>query len=548
MARFSTLFVALTLAACQFGVQAAPLSSRAIDKNFVQCNLARIKTVAGLASTNNAMKQIAAADAATTAALTAAQASLKDAQAGVNTIARALVSGQAPPTASRDQVLKGLNAAQTALDGITAQDAAVVNTKNKLKQTIAAGQQVVDTCGGEGAKGTALPAVTATATEVSSSAAAGTATASGTGSEVLETATATGASSVVLSGDATATGTGTATATGTDAATATGTDAATVTGTDVATATGTDAATATGTDASTATGTDAATATGTDAATATGTDAVTATGTDAATVTPAPTGGQASATEVRHSQNIFFQSPNNIFYPNLSIDCHRDCVSINLKSDFCSDRLTCTPSTVNGAGQRGGRNGRNGRNRGNTSSAASASSTAADATATGTATGTAEAPAATDAAGEGDAELPEDEEEVFAAVTRSRFVRKFLFAFVDEWVADSYTVQKSANSVTSVATLLVCKPDAAAVTAVKAAQDGVKSAKDGVSTIAKALLTGQNAPAASRDQVGTGLEAAKTALASIKSTDAAVTAAVADAQAKVEKTLTAGKTVVSECK
>ncbi|GLB43718.1 hypothetical protein LshimejAT787_1402300 [Lyophyllum shimeji] len=179
MARFTTLFVALALASCQLGVHAAPLSGRAGVGSFIQCNLARLKTVGGLAGTTSAVQKLAGAagaDAATSSAVTAAQAGLKDAQTGIQTIAQALISGQAPPADARDQVGKGLNAAQTALAGITSTDptvaAQVQTAQDKLKQTISAGQQVVDTCGGGGAAGTSLSSMATasmTATQITTS-------------------------------------------------------------------------------------------------------------------------------------------------------------------------------------------------------------------------------------------------------------------------------------------------------------------------------------------------------------------------------------------
>jgi len=89
--------------------------------------------------------------------------------------------------------------------------------------------------------------------------------------------------------------------------------------------------------------------------------------------------------------------------------------------------------------------------------------------------------------------------------------------------------------------------DATVATAVQTAQTALKSSKDGISTIAKALAAGQLAPAAGRIQVDDGLNAAKTSLASITSTDPAVVSAVADAEAQIEKTLTASASVANNC-
>lgn len=149
MARFTAFFVALALSVSQLNVHAAPLSIRADGGNFVQCNVARLKTVAGLSSTTSALKQITSTDSDTSAAVTAAQAGLKDAQSGVVTIAKALLSGQAAPSAAREQVGQGLLAAHAALEGVSASDNSVTTALTKLEETIAAGQQVVAKCGSD---------------------------------------------------------------------------------------------------------------------------------------------------------------------------------------------------------------------------------------------------------------------------------------------------------------------------------------------------------------------------------------------------------------
>ena len=45
--------------------------------------------------------------------------------------------------------------------------------------------------------------------------------------------------------------------------------------------------------------------------------------------------------------------------------------------------------------------------------------------------------------------------------------------------------------------------------------DSLNNGQDGIVTILNALLAGQNAPPAARDQVGDGIDGAATALASI---------------------------------
>jgi len=56
--------------------------------------------------------------------------------------------------------------------------------------------------------------------------------------------------------------------------------------------------------------------------------------------------------------------------------------------------------------------------------------------------------------------------------------------------------------------------DAATTAQLQTASQGIASAKAGVAKIAAALLTGQQAPAADRQQVQDGLTAASTALGS----------------------------------
>lgn len=54
-------------------------------------------------------------------------------------------------------------------------------------------------------------------------------------------------------------------------------------------------------------------------------------------------------------------------------------------------------------------------------------------------------------------------------------------------------------------------------TNVQTAATALSSASDGIKTIAGAILTGQQAPAAARDQVGTGLQTALSAMQNVTS-------------------------------
>ncbi|KAJ7739396.1 hypothetical protein B0H16DRAFT_1568868 [Mycena metata] len=140
-----TLSVLLILCLAWFTI-AAPLQRRQVGN--LQCNINRLKIVTSLASTNTAVGKIDTTDPATASAVTAAQAGLTCAGAGIKTIAQSLFTGQAAPASARDQVQAGLLAAQTALAGITdpPATAAVTAAQNQLTTTIADGAAVVADC------------------------------------------------------------------------------------------------------------------------------------------------------------------------------------------------------------------------------------------------------------------------------------------------------------------------------------------------------------------------------------------------------------------
>ncbi|KAF8899442.1 hypothetical protein BD779DRAFT_1638505, partial [Infundibulicybe gibba] len=89
--------------------------------------------------------------------------------------------------------------------------------------------------------------------------------------------------------------------------------------------------------------------------------------------------------------------------------------------------------------------------------------------------------------------------------------------------------------------------DPAVASAVSTAQGGLSAALTAIDTIVQALQAGVAPPADARDQVGTGLGEALAALNSINSTDAGITAAVANAQTQLNDTITAGQQVVDDC-
>ncbi|KAF9002778.1 hypothetical protein BDQ17DRAFT_1326531 [Cyathus striatus] len=121
----------------------------------VQCNAARLKTVASLTATQAAVSKLANAasgDEATTSAVSTAQTGLKSAQGGIGQIALALATGQDPPASGRQQVQDGLQSAQTALNNINSTDSSITsatqNALNSLNATISAGSDVVSDCPG----------------------------------------------------------------------------------------------------------------------------------------------------------------------------------------------------------------------------------------------------------------------------------------------------------------------------------------------------------------------------------------------------------------
>ncbi|KAK0455703.1 uncharacterized protein EV420DRAFT_556962 [Desarmillaria tabescens] len=145
MARFLIALLSVALMAFFFQVEAVPLHSRQIGD--VQCNAARLKTVASLAATKKAVSNIDTSNStATGTAVTDAQTGLDSASAGIKTIAAALLTGKTAPADARDQVKNGLLSAQTALNGITTGDATTAEAQSKLNDTISAGSDVVANC------------------------------------------------------------------------------------------------------------------------------------------------------------------------------------------------------------------------------------------------------------------------------------------------------------------------------------------------------------------------------------------------------------------
>ncbi|EMR72743.1 hypothetical protein MGN70_008855 [Eutypa lata] len=125
---------------------AAVTSARSIaPRQFLQdglaCNIARLKIVGALGDTEDSIGQIQ-----DTAVQNAATTGLQKAQGGVKTIAKAIVAGDAPPAAARDQVEAGLTAMGNALSGADTSDQAVVDAQESLDDATQAGQDVVSEC------------------------------------------------------------------------------------------------------------------------------------------------------------------------------------------------------------------------------------------------------------------------------------------------------------------------------------------------------------------------------------------------------------------
>ncbi|KAI1081106.1 hypothetical protein F5B20DRAFT_71977 [Whalleya microplaca] len=107
----------------------------------IPCNAARFRIVGALGDTKDAVGQIQDAgvqDAASTG--------LQQAQDGIGQIAQAIITGQDPPQAGRDQVEAGLGAAGDALAGGDANDTAVSDAQTSLDKAVKAGQDVVANC------------------------------------------------------------------------------------------------------------------------------------------------------------------------------------------------------------------------------------------------------------------------------------------------------------------------------------------------------------------------------------------------------------------
>jgi hypothetical protein len=169
MVQISSFYV-FALAICSVSVQAAPISLSPRSSIFekllggvlggigvlpgsAECNGARIAIVKSLGSTKKSVDALVDAtgnDPTSNQAATSAKSSMDLAQAGVDTIAKALKDKTDPPAEARTQVVNALDAAKVALGGITSTDSDVTKELEKaqknLDKTISNGQDVLNSC------------------------------------------------------------------------------------------------------------------------------------------------------------------------------------------------------------------------------------------------------------------------------------------------------------------------------------------------------------------------------------------------------------------
>jgi len=149
MARFTFLF-ALTLAACAYQTQAAPLGRRQD-----QCEAARDQIVNSLIATNIAITDLTRAvgsDPAAAQGVSQADDGVLLANAGVNAVVRAIDQGRAPSQAAGDQLIQGLEESLAALSDLEeieeAADAPeLVDAQSQVEEAIDAAELVLEACG-----------------------------------------------------------------------------------------------------------------------------------------------------------------------------------------------------------------------------------------------------------------------------------------------------------------------------------------------------------------------------------------------------------------
>ncbi|KAG7096273.1 hypothetical protein E1B28_003721 [Marasmius oreades] len=122
-------------------------NSTAIKTDSLQCNIARAVIITDLGETNALLQQIDTSNSQTLAtAVSRAREGVQTAGEGIKGILTALISGTTPPADGRKVVDQGLGTTLQALTGLNSTDTGVTNALNKLKDAIAAGDEVVATC------------------------------------------------------------------------------------------------------------------------------------------------------------------------------------------------------------------------------------------------------------------------------------------------------------------------------------------------------------------------------------------------------------------
>ncbi|KAH7320622.1 hypothetical protein B0I35DRAFT_427486 [Stachybotrys elegans] len=120
-------------------VNAGPIAARQLGS--IECNLARFRIVSALGSARSSINNIE-----DETIKTAATAGLEEANSGISQIAKAILTGQAPPQESRDVVAAGLSAMDAALSSVNSTDVNIAKSRSSLLRATAAGQDVVTNC------------------------------------------------------------------------------------------------------------------------------------------------------------------------------------------------------------------------------------------------------------------------------------------------------------------------------------------------------------------------------------------------------------------
>ncbi|KAJ7165880.1 hypothetical protein C8R46DRAFT_291490 [Mycena filopes] len=136
----------LCIAACAL---AAPMRMPKRQTGDLDCNLARLKVVSAVATTQSLVSQINTTDLGTASAVAVAQAGLASVNGAIEDILNAVFQNQTAPADSRDQLVQGLNTANSALLLIkdpSANATLVSAARAKILDAGKAGDTVVSEC------------------------------------------------------------------------------------------------------------------------------------------------------------------------------------------------------------------------------------------------------------------------------------------------------------------------------------------------------------------------------------------------------------------